>query len=99
MTYVITEPCVDVRDRSCVDACPVDCIYEVQDTQLQHGDEGYRNMLYIHPEECIDCGVCEPECPVEAIYHEQEVPENWRKYIGFAYRAFALPVPEGGRPD
>ncbi|WP_026449012.1 ferredoxin [Actinopolyspora mortivallis] len=68
MTYVITQPCVDVLDRSCIDECPVDCIYE-----------GNR-MLYIHPDECIDCAACEPVCPVEAIYHEDDVPEEWEGY-------------------
>src|SRR5690625_1940320 len=62
MTYVIAEPCVDVKDRSCVDECPVDCIYE-----------GGRS-LYIQPDECIDCGACEPVCPVEAIYYEDDLP-------------------------
>ncbi|MBU6263186.1 MAG: ferredoxin family protein, partial [Actinomycetales bacterium] len=62
MTYVIAEPCVDVKDKSCIDECPVDCIYE-----------GSR-MLYIHPDECVDCGACEPVCPVEAIYYEDDVP-------------------------
>ena len=55
MAYVITEPCIGVKDRACVDVCPVDCIYE--------GPE----MLFIHPDECIDCGACVPACPVEAI--------------------------------
>ena len=50
MTYVIAEPCIGIKDRSCVDVCPVDCIYEGED------------QLYIHPDECIDCGACEPEC-------------------------------------
>lgn len=68
MTYDITEPCVDVKDKACVDACPVDCIYEADD------------MLYIHPDECIDCGACEPVCPVTAIFHEDDVPEEWIKY-------------------
>ncbi|GAB2672515.1 ferredoxin family protein [Saccharopolyspora gloriosae] len=68
MTYVITEPCVDVLDRSCIDECPVDCIYE-----------GGR-MLYIHPDECIDCGACEPVCPVEAIYDEDDVPDEYQAY-------------------
>ena len=58
MTYVIAQPCVDLKDRACVDECPVDCIYE-----------GNR-MLYIHPDECVDCGACEPVCPVEAIFDE-----------------------------
>ena len=90
MAYVIAQPCVDVRDRSCVDVCPVDCIYEVEDTQLSEGDEAYKAMLYIHPEECIDCGACEPECPEEAIFPEDEVPEKWEDYIDFGYKAFGL---------
>ncbi|MGJ7908437.1 ferredoxin [Actinopolyspora sp. H202] len=71
MTYVITQPCVDVLDRSCIDECPVDCIYEGE------------RMLYIHPDECIDCGACEPVCPVEAIYYEDDVPEEWAEYTTF----------------
>ena len=63
MTYVIGQPCVDVMDRACVEECPVDCIYE-----------GARS-LYIHPDECIDCGACEPVCPVEAIYYEDDLPD------------------------
>ena len=72
MTYVITEPCIDILDKSCVDVCPVDCIYF---------DEGEDRQLYIHPEECIDCGACEPVCPVEAIFEESAVPEKWRVFI------------------
>ncbi|MFM1757765.1 MAG: Ferredoxin [Actinomycetota bacterium] len=68
MTYVIAEPCVDVKDKSCIEECPVDCIYE-----------GSR-MLYIHPDECVDCGACEPVCPVEAIYYEDDVPENLNEF-------------------
>ncbi|MBI2299836.1 MAG: 4Fe-4S binding protein, partial [Armatimonadetes bacterium] len=60
MAYVICEPCVDVMDRACVKVCPVDCIYEAPDLR----------MLVISPDECIDCGACEPECPVEAIFPE-----------------------------
>ena len=93
MTYIIAEPCVDVRDRACVDVCPVDCIYEVEDTELSEGDEAYKAMLYIHPEECIDCGACEPECPVEAIYPEDEVPEQWSDYIEYNYVAFGVSPP------
>ena len=63
MTYVIVEPCINVKDRSCVDVCPVDCIYEGED------------QLYIHPDECIDCGACEPECPWQAIFEEVAVPD------------------------
>ncbi len=68
MTYVICEPCVDVKDAACVEVCPVDCIYEGED------------MYYIHPDECIDCGACVPECPVEAIFEDVEVPEQWQSY-------------------
>lgn len=68
VTYVIAEPCVDIVDRACVDECPVDCIYE-----------GAR-ALYIHPDECIDCGACEPVCPVEAIFYEDDLPNHWAAY-------------------
>jgi ferredoxin len=68
MTYVIAEPCIDVKDRSCVDECPVDCIYE-----------GGRK-LYIQPDECVDCGACEPVCPVTAIFYEDDVPPEWKVY-------------------
>ena len=68
MTYVITEPCIDVKDKSCIEECPVDCIYE--------GDR----MLYIHPDECVDCGACEPVCPVEAIFYEDDVPAQWKDF-------------------
>ena len=69
MTYIIALPCVDGKDRACVEECPVDCIYE-----------GNR-MLYIHPEECVDCGACEPVCPVEAIYYEDDLPEDQEEYF------------------
>ena len=68
VTYTIAEPCVDIKDKACIEECPVDCIYE-----------GAR-MLYIHPDECVDCGACEPVCPVEAIYYEDDVPEQWNEY-------------------
>jgi ferredoxin len=64
MPYVITEACVDVKDKSCVRECPVDCIYE--------GDR----QMYIHPAECIDCGACEPVCPENAIYYEGDMEEE-----------------------
>ncbi|GAA4753150.1 ferredoxin family protein [Nocardioides endophyticus] len=69
MTYVITGACIDVIDRACVDECPVDCIYE-----------GARK-LYVHPDECIDCGACEPVCPVEAILSEDDVPDDQTAHI------------------
>ena len=69
MPYVITEACKGTKDKSCVDVCPVDCIYEGPD------------MLYIHPDECIDCGACVPACPVEAIFSLDETPEKWATFI------------------
>jgi len=83
MTYVITEPCIGVKDRACVDVCPVDCIYE---------DE---KMLYIHPDECIDCGACEPECPVNAIFPEEDVPENQKQYTALNKDIFNSDKPPG----
>jgi ferredoxin len=71
VTYVIAEPCVDVMDKACVDVCPVDCI---------HYEEGADRTLYIDPDECIDCGACEPECPVQAIFTEDSVPDEWTAY-------------------
>ena len=79
MTYIIAEPCVDVMDQACVDVCPVDCI---------HFDEGTDRMLYIDPDECIDCGACEPECPVEAIFVEEDVPDEWKGYTEVNYQWF-----------
>jgi NAD-dependent dihydropyrimidine dehydrogenase PreA subunit len=81
MTYVIAEPCIDVTDRACVEECPVDCIYE-----------GTRS-LYIHPDECIDCGACEPVCPVEAIYYEDDLPQQWSVFAADNTRFFAEPLP------
>ena len=64
MPYVITQPCIGQRDASCVEVCPVDCIHPTPD------EEGYEyaEQLYINPDECIDCGACEPACPVTAIF-------------------------------
>ena len=63
MTYFITEPCIGEKDASCIDVCPVDCIHPRTDEAEWEKEE----MIYIDPEECIDCGACEPACPVEAI--------------------------------
>jgi NAD-dependent dihydropyrimidine dehydrogenase PreA subunit len=67
--YVITEPCVGVKDKACVPTCPVDCIHEAE------------TMLYIDPDKCICCAGCVDVCPVDAIYTEDEVPKKWRHYI------------------
>src|ERR1700704_3557198 len=71
VTYIITETCIGSLDKSCVDVCPVDCI---------HFEEGVDRILYINPDECIDCGACEPACPVKAIYPEDAVPEDMEPF-------------------
>ena len=68
MAYSIWEPCVGTKDTACVDVCPVDCIHPRKDEEEFEAE----TMLYIHPDECIDCGVCEPECPAEAILPDTE---------------------------
>jgi NAD-dependent dihydropyrimidine dehydrogenase PreA subunit len=73
VTYVITEPCIGTKDQSCVEVCPVDCIYDAGD------------HFMINPEECIDCGACEPECPVEAIYPEDALPDKWNAFVEINY--------------
>jgi NAD-dependent dihydropyrimidine dehydrogenase PreA subunit len=70
MAYVIAEPCIGIKDKSCVEVCPMDCI---------HGGEA-DPMFYIDPEECIDCDACVPVCPVEAIFTENNLPEKWRQF-------------------
>ncbi|MCH8994376.1 MAG: ferredoxin family protein [Chloroflexi bacterium] len=70
MTYVITQPCIDVKDATCVDVCPVDCIHTTDDD----------NQFYIDPDICIDCEACVPVCPVEAIFYEEDVPEEWKSF-------------------
>jgi ferredoxin len=81
MTYVVTSNCQDCRFTDCVTVCPVDCF---------HGDE---RMLYIDPDECIDCGACIPECPVEAIFAEDDVPESEQHWTAInAEKAPQLPV-------
>ncbi|MFQ6618190.1 MAG: ferredoxin family protein [Fidelibacterota bacterium] len=77
MAYVICEPCIDVKDTACVEVCPVDCIHPLPGTP----EFDKERQLYIDPDECIDCGACEPECPVEAIFEEREVPEKWNSFI------------------
>ncbi|HEU5298925.1 MAG TPA: 4Fe-4S binding protein [bacterium] len=120
MTYIIAEPCIGVKDRACVEVCPVDCIYEyVEDVGayvvpdpstgagadkqvIPRGEathvppetgitkEQLKAQLYIHPEECIDCGACESVCPVTAIFPEGSVPDQWQSYIPLNYAAFGI---------
>jgi ferredoxin len=84
MTYIIGSPCIGTKDTACVDACPVDCIHPKKD------EDGFDDseMLYINPEECIDCGACEPACPVTAIWPEDNVPDEEQKYIPMNYEYY-----------
>ena len=97
MTYIIAEPCVGVCDTACVEVCPVDCIHFTQDdggeTAKENGFDPDDKQLFIDPDECIDCGACEPECPVEAIFEESEVPKGWDKYIRMNYEHFGQEAP------
>ncbi len=71
VAYIITQPCLTVKDASCVEVCPVDCI---------HSDDA-SEMYFIDPDECIDCGACVDPCPVDAIYPEDETPDEWKQFI------------------
>jgi ferredoxin len=68
MAHIVAQPCDKCKYTDCVVVCPVECFYEGE------------TMLYIHPDECIDCEACVPECPVEAIFHEDNLPEKWAEY-------------------
>jgi NAD-dependent dihydropyrimidine dehydrogenase PreA subunit len=81
MPFVVTEACIGTKDRACVDVCPVDCIYEGAD------------QLYINPDECIDCGACEPECPVTAIFPEDNVPPALARYVQINRAVFESETP------
>jgi len=70
MTYVITQPCIGVKDATCVDVCPVDCIHTTDEAE----------QYYIDPEICIDCEACVSVCPVSAIFYEDDVPEEWKSF-------------------
>jgi ferredoxin len=69
VAYVVTEPCVGCKYTDCVVVCPCDCFHE--------GEQ----MLFIDPDECVDCDACKVECPVDAIFHEDDVPEVWKEFI------------------
>ena len=69
MTFVVSDACIKCKHTDCVEVCPVDCFYEGP------------NFLVIHPDECIDCALCEPECPVDAIFSEDELPEDEQEYL------------------
>jgi ferredoxin len=87
MAYVVTKACIGTKDRSCVEVCPVDCFYDIKKSKYneEFGKEPRLaddfGMLVIHPDECINCGACETECPVEAIYEDSEVPEELAAFV------------------
>src|SRR5262245_38611122 len=98
MVFVIAEPCVDRCDGACTQVCPVDCIHGPVDpaelAQLPADQRRQRAkglQLYIDPSECIGCGACEPECPVNAIFDEDELPAKWSHYAGINADYFARP--------
>ena len=80
MTYTIIEACIGEKDRSCIDVCPVDCIHDDVHMDGVGEDESQDKILYIDPDECIDCGACEPACPFTAIFAEDDVPDNMQEY-------------------
>jgi len=86
MAYVIAHPCIDVKDKACQKACPVDCIYE-----------GGRT-LYIQPDECIDCGICETICPVAAIHADDRLPADLTPWLAINREFFEAGVTGWGRP-
>ncbi len=77
MTYIIGESCIGVKDASCVEVCPVDCIHPRKDEP----DFDKENMLYIDEDTCIDCDLCVDECPVQAIFSEDELPGKWSGFV------------------
>ena len=88
MPYIIAEPCVGTCDTACVEVCPVDCIhgpYDKEGAGAEAKADGFvpkeEDSLYIDPEECIDCALCEPECPVDAIFSEDELPDDQIEFI------------------
>jgi NAD-dependent dihydropyrimidine dehydrogenase PreA subunit len=86
MTYVIAAACIDFTDKSCIEECPVDCIYEGE------------RKLYINPGECIDCGACEPACPVDAISQDRAMPEGQEEFVSDNARFFLEPLPSRDEP-
>ena len=86
MVYVITEECVDVQDKSCMQECPADCIFDG------------RRMTYINPNLCIDCGACMTACPVDAVYYDAELPADKEEYVEINERFFEeVETPKSGR--
>ena len=77
MAHVIAQPCIGVKDTSCVAVCPVDCIHPTKD----EGNHEPALQLFIDPDTCIDCGLCVDECPVQAIFPQEDLPAEWNEFI------------------
>jgi NAD-dependent dihydropyrimidine dehydrogenase PreA subunit len=77
MSHYIAEPCIGVKDTACVAVCPVNCIHPTKE-EAEFADA---TQLYIDPDTCIDCGLCVDECPVKAIFPEDDLPEQWHNYV------------------
>ncbi len=77
MPHIIAEPCIGTKDTSCVEVCPVDCIHPTKNEP----DFATAKQLYIDPDTCIDCGLCVDECPVKAIFPQEDLPGEWNNYI------------------
>src|SRR5207247_9079835 len=95
--YIIAEPCIGTKDTACVDVCPVDCIHPRKD----EADFSTAEMLYIDPDVCIQCGNCEPACPVTAIFTEETIPDNWKHDLQVnadSYENRQACTGSGGRP-
>ena len=99
MTFVVTEACIKCKYTDCVEVCPVDCIHGPTDPEgsgeeaKAPGFDATSKQLFINPEECIDCGACEPECPVDAIYDEDEIPDEYESSIDRNYKFFGQEAP------
>jgi ferredoxin len=91
MAYVVADPCVKCKYTDCVEVCPVNCFYEGM------------NTLVIHPDECIDCGACEPVCPTQAIFPADDCPDKWKEYIAlnaeYAKKWPQISAKKGAMPD
>jgi NAD-dependent dihydropyrimidine dehydrogenase PreA subunit len=90
MPFIITDPCIETKDTACVDVCPVDCIHPRKD----EAEFAEATMLYIHPEECIDCGACVPACPVAAIYESIDATPSHQKDLIEANAIYRLGDPD-----
>ena len=94
MAYIIVEPCIGTKDTACVKVCPVDCIHPTS----EEGEFDAAEQLYIDPDTCIDCGVCEPECPVTAIFSDEELPGEWKQFAAVNAEWFSDAVTGLGSP-